>query len=141
MSIQTLTFETQVQSLAQVDRAATRRWLIWFGVLIGLTALIGVMLLPGEPSPAANGRVLYALALNAIIYEPPYGVYLMIFISLYGDLLIAPWYPFNKNFSSRESLFFVNKSLIFSPLEVMLVVTLLAWLIGGWMRRKIDFFT
>jgi hypothetical protein len=141
MNFQTLTFEPQLQSLANVDRAATRRWLIWFGVLIGLTALIGAMLLPGEPSPAAIGWVLYALALIAIIYEPRYGVYLMIFLSLYGDILIAPWYPFNKNFSSRESLFFVNKALIFSPLEVMLVVTLLAWLIGGWMRRKIDFVT
>ncbi len=140
MSIQPFTFETELRSLAQLDRAAGWRWAIWFGVVLGLTAVIGGLLLTGQPSVAAVGWALYALALAAIIYEPRYGIYLIIFLSLYGDILIAPWYPFNKNFSSMESLFFVNKSLIFSPLEVTLVVTLLAWLGGGRMRRKIDFY-
>jgi len=141
MSVQPLTFETPLPTLAQLDRAAKRRWLIWFGVLMAATALVGVMLLPGNPSPAAIGWLVYAIAMCAIIYRPRYGVYLMIFLSLYGDILIAPWYPFNKNFSSRESLFFINKSLIFSPLEVTLVITLLAWLLNGLIRRKLDFYT
>ena len=140
MSIQTWTFETAVQPLAKLASDANRRWMIWFGILIAMTGLIGISMLPGKPTPAVIGWLLYAVATIAIIFEPRYGVYLMIGLSLYGDILIAPWYPFNKNFSSLESLFFVNRSLIFSPLEVTLVITLLSWLVGGLIRRKIDFY-
>jgi len=40
-----------------------------------------------------------------------------------------PWWPFTKNMSSHESIFFVSDSLIINPLEVVAGVTLLAFLI------------
>jgi hypothetical protein len=141
MSIQTWTWETPWQPLDHHRRAARRRWLIWFGGLFALTLLIGAQMALGQPPIATIGWLLYAIALGAIVYQPRYGIYLIVFLSLYGDIAIAPWYPFNKNFSSLESLFFLNKSLIFSPLEVMLVVTTLVWLLGGLLRRKLDFYT
>ena len=58
-----------------------------------------------------------------------------------GDGILIPWYPFVKNFSSAESIFFIHKSLIISPLEVYLLVTLVSWLGRAAMERKFKFYT
>ena len=50
--------------------------------------------------------------------------------SIGHDQILLPAYPFIKNFTSAESLFYVeNRGLIFSPLETYLVLTLLSWLV------------
>ena len=41
----------------------------------------------------------------------------------------SPWWPFTKNLSSRESIFFVTDSLSINPLEILLVVTTVSWLL------------
>ena len=48
--------------------------------------------------------------------------------TLISDTTLLPWYPFTKNFSSLKSIFFVHDALIFSPLEVYILLVLISWL-------------
>jgi len=127
-------------SASAIERRAAIRWRVWFGVLIGFTACVALLLRHAANSAAPIGWLIFILGLVAIIYRPRYGVYLIVFFTLLGDGVLMPVYPFDKNFSSAESLFYLNGSLIISPLEVYLVVTLLSWLGGGLMRRKMRFY-
>jgi hypothetical protein len=112
-------------------------WRAWFIFLLGLTFLLGLMSRQGVTSVAPIAWLIFALSVATIIYRPRYGIYLIVFFSLLGDGVMVPAYPFNKNFSSGESLFFLHDSVNFNPVEVCLVVTTLSWLIGGLMQRKL----
>ena len=124
-----------------MEKRAAAKWRVIFVGLLGVSALVGYSLLSPVPMPSAIGWLVYLIALAAIFYEPRYGVYLLIFFSLTGDNLVIPWYPFNKNFSSAESLLYLNSSMIFSPLELTLALTTVAWLVRGLMQRKLDFYS
>lgn len=41
--------------------------------------------------------------------------------------MLTPWFPFTKNFSSRESVLFIHDSVIISPLELFIILTFLSW--------------
>ncbi len=72
--------------------------------------------------------------------QPRYGLYLVVLLTLAGDNILLPWYPFNKNFSSPESLFYIpGDAFIFSPLETYLILTLLSWLVRAALVRRLDF--
>lgn len=71
---------------------------------------------------------LVLIAMAAILYDPRIGVYLTMPLSLAGDPVMTWWYPFDVNFSSEESLLYLHNSLIISPLEAFLMLTLLSWL-------------
>ncbi|MBK8988843.1 MAG: O-antigen ligase family protein [Chloroflexi bacterium] len=46
-----------------------------------------------------------------------------------------------KNFSSPESILYLNDALIVNPLEVYIVAMFVSWLGSGLMRRKVRFYT
>jgi hypothetical protein len=73
------------------------------------------------------GVALYLLGAAAILLQPRYGLYLILFFALVGDAVILPWYPFVKGFSSRESLFFVHRAFIVSPLELYILLIAISW--------------
>lgn len=124
----------------QAQRAAWI-WLGWFSSLTALAALLGLVMWRLGPNPALIGWLLYICGAVAILYRPRYGLYLILFYSLVGDGFLSPWYPFVKNFSSGESLFYLNNSLIISPMEVYLLLTSATWLGKGGMRRKLEFYS
>jgi O-Antigen ligase len=76
---------------------------------------------------AGLGVALFLLGAAAILVQPRFGLYLILFGALVGDSRLLPWYPFVKGFSSRESLFFVHDAFIVSPLELYIVLTVLSW--------------
>jgi hypothetical protein len=115
-------------------------WAGWLLFILGLSGMLGLFMYKFGPSPALIAWVIFVLGLIAILYKPRYGIYMIIFFSLVGDANMMPWYPFLKNFSSHESIFFLQDSLIFSPLEVYIVFTGLSWLIRGIVQRRFDFF-
>ena len=55
----------------------------------------------------------------AAFLRPTFGIYLIVFFTMVGDFVTMPWWPFTKNMSSRESIFFVNDQLILNPLELL----------------------
>ena len=97
-------------------------------------------MLRGGPDPVLIAWLLFIVGGAAILYQPRYGVYLILFEALVGDEILSPWYPFVKNFSSAESIFYLHKSLIFSPLEVYLVLTFLSWLGRRALQREYRFY-
>ena len=118
-------------------RRSTWRERAWPLGAAAIAALLGLATLQNGPSPALIGWLIYAVGALAILYRPRYGVYLIVFFSLLGDGVLMPWYPFNKNLSSAESLFFLQDALIVSPLEIYLVLTLASWLGRGALTRRL----
>jgi len=103
----------------------------------GIVALIlGLSFFRSVPSPAAIGWLLYLVGAVVILARPRYGVFLTLFFTLAGDSVLMFWYPFNKNFSSAESLFYISDSLIFSPMELYVVLTLLSMGVRCLGRRR-----
>lgn len=122
-------------------RKANIIWWLWFIGIIGLAFVLAAMLLFFGPNTSFIGFAIYAVCLLAIVFRPRYGVYLVMFFALVGDPVMMRWYPFEKNFSSRESLFYLSDSVIVSPLEITLLFTYLAWFIRFGVQRKLRFRT
>ncbi|MBX3013823.1 MAG: O-antigen ligase family protein [Caldilineaceae bacterium] len=128
----------------QVQRQrAARFWWLWFALIMGVTAVTALAMITGVPTltPVPLRLVVAIGMLVATAYAPRYGIYLILFSTLVGDSLLLPAYPFVKNFSSIESLFYINGALIFSPLELSLVLVLVIWLGRGAMQRRLNFVT
>jgi hypothetical protein len=69
-------------------------------------------------------------------WRPRWGLWLLLFLTLVADPVVAPWYPFVKGFSARESIFFVADWLIVSPLEVFILVAFAAWAVDAIRTRS-----
>lgn len=123
---------------AQLWRAQISQLLGGFG-LVGLSALVGLLMLRDGANPAIFAWLVYFLGVVAIFYQPRYGVYLMVGFALVSDRALMSWYPFVKNFSSAESIFFVHDALIISPLESYIAFTFISWLGRGAVQRKLSF--
>ena len=112
-------------------------------LMLGMVALAlaaVVLLVSTRSVPSTIGWLAYVLAIAAIIYQPRYGLYILIFFGLASDLNSIPWFPFDKGFSSVDSILFVNRALIFSPLESFLILTTVVWLARGLMSRQLNFY-
>ena len=73
----------------------------------------------------------FSIAIAALIFtvgawiiHPIVGLNLTVFLTLVGDSMSAPWFPFAKNLSSKESLLFISRQLTITPLEITLVIGL-----------------
>jgi hypothetical protein len=134
------TFPTKSRgvTVTSVERRETITWWLLFLGLLGVTGMFGVSMLRSGPHPAMLVWFCYLTGIGLIFYQPRYGVYLTLGLSLFGDMSLATWYPFVKNFSSAESLLYVNDALIFSPAETFIVLTFVSWLGRGLIQRKID---
>lgn len=119
-------------------RRSTIAWWLWFLGLLGFTALIGLVFLRRAPTPAMIGWLFFLAGAAAILYRPRYGIYLVTGLSLVGDSLLDPWYPFVKNLSSAESLLYLGRAISFSPAEIFIALTFLAWLGRAAMQRKLN---
>jgi O-antigen ligase len=106
---------------------------LWFRVYVAfgvLTLLIGGMAHRSAPHPFSLVLLLMIIGVVAVLTRPVLGLYIVMFFTLIGDNNTIVWYPFAKNMSSLESIFFVDDAVIVSPLEVFLVVTTIAWLLN-----------
>jgi hypothetical protein len=133
-------FGTSLLRSGERQRQAGRNWWIWFCLVLALTVAIGITLLLAGPELVSLAWILYFAGMVAILIQPRYGLYLIVFLTLVDDQTLMPWFPFIKNFSSSESAFYIQgHQLIFSPLETYLVLTLLSWLVGALLRHRLDF--
>ncbi|HFC12461.1 MAG TPA: hypothetical protein ENJ56_06415 [Anaerolineae bacterium] len=73
--------------------------------------------------------LLYIIGVVIILAQPRYGIYLTVALALAGDYFITYWFPFELNFSSKQSLLYYNDSLKLSPLETFLLFTLLSYVL------------
>jgi hypothetical protein len=132
------------KQLISVDdhvRRARNSWRLMFFLLFGLSGLTFSLMLRYTPSLSMIAWIFYWVGMLAIFYNPRYGVYLIIFLTLIGDTLLLYWYPFVKNFSSAESIMYAGRAVNFSPLETYLVVVLVSWFGRMFMERRFRFYT
>jgi hypothetical protein len=110
----------------KVERTAVLQT-IW---VLGLTAvaLYAARQLRATADPVILAWLIYLAGVLLILYKPRYAIYLILFLGLVGDGILIPWYPFVKNFSSSESIFHLNDSLIVNPLESYIVLAFVSWL-------------
>ncbi|MEZ4867894.1 MAG: O-antigen ligase family protein [Caldilineaceae bacterium] len=139
--IDTIFVEPHWANIQAQQRRAAWYWRLWFVALLGITGATILFMLYVKPIPAPLGGVIFLGTVIAIAYRPRYGIYFIVFFSLVGDASLLPSYPFVKNFSSAESLLYIHSALIFSPLELYLVLILVLWLGKGAMRRQLHFTT
>lgn len=118
-------------------RRAQWEWIFWYLGMLGAAALAAALMVRGEPGFSWVAWLLLIINIAAILYRPLNGIYLTLFWTLAADQSLMAWYPFIKNFSSRETLLYLHDAVIFSPLELLLVVTLLSWFMHDGMRRKL----
>lgn len=121
-------------------RRASRSWWLWFACLLGVTALFGATMLRNGSSPSLLAWLCFGCVAAAVLYQPRYGVYLIVALTLIGDISLMPWYPFTKNLSSNESILYLANSLSFSPMEMTLALTYAAWLGRMAARRKLEWY-
>ena len=103
------------------------KWRVWYTCIIIFSLLVARSLLNAEVNASILGWVIYFLVVLAIFYNPRYGVYLTVALTIGGDYILTPWYPFPLNFSSEVSLLYFNDKLIISPLETFIAFTYVSW--------------
>jgi hypothetical protein len=122
-------------------RRSTIVWWLWFLSILGITSFVGLRFLRGTPDASAICWVLFVAGIVAILRQPRYGVYLVVGLALAGDSVLNPWYPFTKNLSSAESLLYIGRAVIFSPVEIYIALTCISWLSRFLLTRKIKMYT
>jgi len=115
-------------------------WLFWFLAVMGVGGLLSLVMVVRGPNVSVIAWLIYLTGVAIIFYRPRYGLYLVIFLVLVGDNYLTPWFPFTKNFSSGESLLYLNDALIVSPLESYFALIFISWLGRGAMQRKMSFY-
>jgi O-antigen ligase len=100
-----------------------------------LIVVVGVALVTAgaayitSPQPLSLALIGVILAGWAAFVRPATGVYTIVFFSLVGDSVATPWWPFTKNLSMRESIFFVHDQLPIAPLDMVLFTSWAAFVL------------
>jgi hypothetical protein len=114
-----------VRGQLRLDRTRWRWTLASFAML---TLVIGAIAHATAPQTLSLAMLLLIVTCVTALAYPPAGVYLMVFFTFMGDGTTSNWWPFTKNFSSKESIFYVDDRVSVTPLEVVLAVTIAAWI-------------
>jgi O-antigen ligase len=101
---------------------------------LGFTLLLAAMAWRSAPAWTPVALAVFVVTLLTAFVRPTLGVYLIVALTLIGDAVIWPWWPFTKNMSSRESILFLNDAIIVNPLELVMLTALFAF----FLRRLVD---
>jgi O-Antigen ligase len=124
----------RVTSVATQRRTDHERWLGMFATLMVFTLAVAGIAYVTAPRPFSVAFAVLVLAVLACSLRPRIGVYTIVSLTLIGDIVTMSWWPFTKNLSSRESILYLTDSVSVNPLEILLVVTTVSWLL----QRLVD---
>jgi hypothetical protein len=99
----------------------------------GVITVVGLVLIAFGRSSSVGASIALFVLLGAIVaagIRPILGVYAIVFFTLIGDGVTSEWFPFAKNLSAQESLLYLSNQAFLSPLEILVVATLLFFVIG-----------
>jgi O-antigen ligase len=122
---------THVGTQIETDQ---HRWWGMFATLMVFTLAVGGIAYVTAPQPFSLAFVVLVLAVLACALRPRVGVYVIVSLTLVGDIVTTAWWPFTKNLSSHESILYLTDSVSVNPLEIMLAATLVSWLL----QRLVD---
>lgn len=83
-----------------------------------------------SPNYSSWALALFVAIIVAAAIRPLVGLYCITFLTLMADRGTVVWFPFTKNLSSPESLLYLSDKFTFTPLEVVIGVAFVSWLIG-----------
>jgi hypothetical protein len=129
----------RVPTVTEYMRRAEISWWLMFVSLLGISGLVGVLMIRNGASWATIAWIIYLVGMVAIFYNPRYGVYMILGFALMGDQVLLFWFPFSKNFSSAESMMFLSRAVNFSPLESYIILTFFSWFGRMAMERRFRF--
>jgi hypothetical protein len=127
-------------SVRRVNDVATQlendqyRWWGMFATLMTFALVVGGIGFVTSPRPFSVALVVLVLAVLACSLRPRIGVYVIVSLTLIGDIVTTAWWPFTKNLSSKESILYLTDSVSINPLEIMLLATTVSWLL----QRLVD---
>jgi O-antigen ligase len=117
----------------QLENDRYRWWGMFATLMVFSVAVAGVAYFT-TPRPFSVAFVVLVLASLACSLRPRIGVYAIVSLTLIGDIVTTSWWPFTKNLSSRESILYLTDSVSVNPLEILLLVTTVSWLL----QRLVD---
>jgi hypothetical protein len=109
---------------------------LWLILMLVITSVVAGQTALKFADPSQIAWICFFSGIIAIIINPRNGVYLIVGLSLAGDALLTPWFPFSKNLSSIESLLYAGRALSFSPLEITIALTFAVWILRMAFVRK-----
>jgi len=88
-------------------------------VVLGVVAVVlTVAARATAPGALALGLAVMFMIVGAYFVRPILGICATVLFAMIADDFAMQWYPFVKGFSARESMMFLSKSVIFSPMEI-----------------------
>ena len=139
MLAETLKTHLIEHSVTQRLNRAQFSWWGWFLTLLAISAYMAFSMFRKGASNSNVAWIIFFVSVFATFYNPRYGLYVMFFFGMMADANLLRTYPFNRNFSSGESILFVGGAYIFSPLELFIALTYISWLGQAAFRRKLKF--
>jgi hypothetical protein len=108
----------------RLDRRLLGQRIVWTAgyvtvFLVGLMIAAVAVRRSSRPFVGVSGSILLLIML-AWFLRPRLSLYATAFLALVGDIVTIAWWPFNKNLSSWESIFYVGDGIVISPLELVL---------------------
>lgn len=128
----------RIRSVSELVRHNRRTTVLGALALLGATTLAALLLSVVGPSGYIFAWLFYLAGLAVCVVQPRYGLYLLLGLTLVGDWIMWPEWPFMKNFSSPESWLYLHDAVIVSPLESYFVATTISWLAQGFARRRLE---
>jgi O-Antigen ligase len=121
-----LTYAVSVDEQRRQDR---RTWAVMYLGILAVSAVLGLVAMTSAPNPFSLPLTMLLIASVLVVVKPVAGPYLIAFFAVMSDGVINPWYPFTFGLSNQDSILFVTDSLTVSPLEILVVLTAMGWLI------------
>jgi len=108
-------------------------WWTGYSVIVGGGLLVAAIARRRVTEPYLGlSLALLLLLLLGWLLQPRAALYATLFLTAVSDQVTVWWFPFAKNLSSRESISYVHDGLPLTPIELMLVVTVVAWLLRSY---------
>jgi O-antigen ligase len=133
MAAGTRSIERVIDVTTQLDQDR-RRWFGMYATLMAVAVAVAGIAYVTAPRPFSVAMVVLVLASLASFLRPTIGVYTIVSMTLIGDIVTTAWWPFTKNLSSRESILYLTDSVSINPLEILVFVTTVSWLL----QRLVD---
>ena len=120
---------TFVASVDDQRRQDGRTWAVMYLGVITVSAALGLIALQSAPRFFSLPLTMLLISSVLVIVKPVAGPYVIAFFAVMSDGVINPWYPFTFGLSNQASVLFVTNSLTISPLELLLILTAVGWLL------------